>query len=344
MVREPVNEDLRTSDTTRMSDTIREIASPLDLQGNGLTPEPSESFVETGEVESLTSRALTYLELGAPVHFCGPAGTGKTTLAFHVAAKYGRPVSLVHGNDDFGTGDLIGKDSGYTKRSLVDNYVHSVLKTEEDLTVKWDNRRLTTACQQGHVLIYDEFNRTKAEANNILLSILEEGVLNLPRSGADYMQVHPDFRVIFTSNPEEYAGVHKTQDALLDRMVTVEVDHFDQSTEVAIVMAKSGLSGEDAAGIVSLVRGLRAKSESGTRPSIRGAILLSRVVAHRGLPVQADNPDFLQYALDILASDGQGRMSLGFARDDFADVVKSILGGSGQGKRRRIQRADGHAA
>ena len=30
--------------------------------------------------------------------------------------------------------------------------------------------------------------------------------------------------MIFTSNPEEYAGVHKTQDALLDRMITIAVE------------------------------------------------------------------------------------------------------------------------
>jgi len=47
---------------------------------------------------------------------------------------------------------------------------------------------------------------------------------------------------IFTSNPEEYAGVHKTQDALRDRMVTIELDHFDEETEIAITEARSGIA------------------------------------------------------------------------------------------------------
>ena len=56
-----------------------------------------------------------------------------------------------------------------------------------------------------------------------------------------YLHVHPNFRAIFTSNPEEYAGVHKTQDALLDRMVTITISQYDRETEMRITAAKSGL-------------------------------------------------------------------------------------------------------
>ena len=94
-------------------------------------PEAGEGFVSTPEVQSLTERALTYLQVGYPVHFSGPAGTGKTTLALHVASKLGRPVTLVHGDDEFASSDLVGNDYGYRKSKLVDNFIHSVLKTEE---------------------------------------------------------------------------------------------------------------------------------------------------------------------------------------------------------------------
>ena len=71
------------------------------------------------------------------------------------------------------------------------------------------DNRLTTACRHGHVLIYDEFTRSRPEANNVLLSVLSEGLLNLPKPGCNgdgYLDVHPNFRAIFTSNPQEYAG------------------------------------------------------------------------------------------------------------------------------------------
>src|SRR3989304_6542252 len=95
-------------------------------------PEASEGFVSTPEVQALTDRALTYLRVGYPVHFSGPSGTGKTTLALHIASKLDRPVTLIHGDDEFGSSDLVGNDYGYRKSKLVDNFIHSVLKTEEE--------------------------------------------------------------------------------------------------------------------------------------------------------------------------------------------------------------------
>ena len=62
------------------------------------------------------------------------------------------------------------------------------------------------------------------------------------RGGSDYVPVHPDFTAIFTSNPVEYAGVHQAQDALFERMVTIDLDAFDEATETAIVRARSGLA------------------------------------------------------------------------------------------------------
>ena len=73
------------------------------------------------------------------------------------------------------------------------------------MTQQWVDNRLTTACQFGLTLIYDEFTRSRPEANNVLLSILEERILVLPnaRGRESYLKVHPDFRAIFTSNPDQ---------------------------------------------------------------------------------------------------------------------------------------------
>ena len=223
-------------------------------------PEASETFVITPQVQELADRALMYLQAGYPVHFSGPAGTGKTTLALHVASQLGRPVTLIHGDDEFGSSDLVGSDHGYRRSKLVDNFIHSVLKTEEEMKTLWMDNRLTTACRNGDTLIYDEFTRSRPEANNALLSVLGERILNLPklrRNGEGYLEVHPQFRAIFTSNPEEYAGVHKTQDALMDRLITISVGHFDRATEIAVTVARSGIADRDAEVIVDIVRELR---------------------------------------------------------------------------------------
>ena len=176
---------------------------------HGVLPEASESFISSPYIEQITNRALAYLMAGYPVHFSGVAGTGKTTLAFHVASKLGRPVILVHGDDEFGSSDLVGRDAGYRKSKIVDNFIHSVMKTEEETRNFWVDDRLTTACRNGSTLIYDEFNRSRPEANNALLSVLSEGILNLPKlrqSGEGYLAVHPKFHAIFTSNPRNTQG------------------------------------------------------------------------------------------------------------------------------------------
>jgi len=273
---------------------------------DNVTPEASEDFVVTPYVQDLTDRALAYLEVGYPIHFAGPAGTGKTTLAFHVAAQLGQPVTLIHGDDEFSSSDLIGRDSGYRKYKLIDNYIHSVLKTEEHYNTMWEDNRLTRACQNGSTLIYDEFTRSRPEANNALLSVLEEKILNLPklrRSGMGYIEVHPNFRALFTSNPEEYAGVHKVQDALMDRLITIEVDHFDRNTEIQITKAKSGLPQSDSEIIVDIIRELRQIGVNNNRPTIRTCIAVAKILAHMGGRASASDTAFMRVCRDVLNLD-----------------------------------------
>ena len=288
------------------STTVSAATVRVQAEGDNILPEPSEAFVTTPYIQELAERALAYLEVGSPVHFAGPAGTGKTTLAFHVAAQLGRPVTLIHGDDEFGSSDLIGRDAGYRKHKLMDNFIHSVLKTEEEMKTLWIDNRLTTACQRGDTLIYDEFTRSRAEANNVLLSVLEEKILNLPklrRSGEGYLAVHPDFRAIFTSNPEEYAGVHKTQDALMDRLITINLGHFDRETEIRITMSKSGIQRPDAETIVDIMREMRGTGVNNHRPTIRAPITVARILAHRKGHARLNDPVFQWVCRDVLNTD-----------------------------------------
>lgn len=288
---------------TQLEALNSEIISP---EEDNVLPEASDQFVNTLYVKELTERALAYLAVGYSVHFAGPAGTGKTTLAFHIAARLSRPVILVHGDDEFGSSDLVGRDAGYKKSKLVDNFIHSVVRTEEEMRSLWVDNRLTTACRDGYTLIYDEFTRSRPEANNVLLSILEEKILNLPslrRTGEGYMEVHPDFRAIFTSNPEEYAGVHKTQDALMDRLITINVNHYDRETEIQITMAKSGVRRQDAEVIVDIIRELRQVGVNNHRPTIRACIAISRVLQHLGARALESDKTFQWICRDVLNTD-----------------------------------------
>jgi nitric oxide reductase NorQ protein len=300
-----------------------EINLSKDILLNGLSVGPSEEFIETPSVKKIIDRAMSYLEAGFPVHFTGPSGTGKSTLAMHLAYQLKRPMMLMFGDEELGTSDLIGDNVGYHRKKLIDNFIHSVLKTEEDVSQRWVDNRLTTACKQGLTLVYDEFNRSRSGANNALLSVLEEGILTLPLSEgeAGYIKVHPRFRAIFTSNPHEYAGVHKTQDALLDRMVSIHLDYFDEETEQAIVASRAGIELEDTAKIVGILRDLRQEIGHHQTVSIRPAIIIGKVLKQQGIYADKHDPLFVDICVDAFIS---GRYN-NSEREKMADTIISLI-------------------
>jgi gas vesicle protein GvpN len=291
------------------------------VDGKVVLTRPRSDFVETDFVREVTDRALTYIGAGYPVHFRGPSGSGKTTLALHVAHRLGRPISLLCGDDEFGMSDLVGGQFGYRRRKVIDNFVHSVLKTEEDLVQHWVDNRLTVACREGFSLVYDEFSRSKPEANNVLLAVLEEKLLMLPTSkdGMQYMKVHPSFVAIFTSNPEEYVGVHGTQDALLDRMVTIDVAGFDRETEIAIAQAKSGIGLGDAERIVDLVRSWRGTAAR-VGPTVRSSVMIAKVLKLREAHANPDDEIFAQASVDVLL----GSPSAGNTHANRTEAIASL--------------------
>ena len=261
------------------------------------------AFVETPFIRSIVDRALAYAGEGFPVHFRGPTGCGKTTLAIHLAEQLGRPMIIVSGDEEYLTSDLVGGEHGYERRRTIDNFIHSVVKTEDRVDYRWVDSRLTIACQEGYILIYDEFNRSRPEANNIFLPVLEERILILPtiRSQKGYLRVHPDFTAIFTSNPREYAGVHASQDALLDRMITLDLSHFDRETEVAITSSRTGLPQGQTETIVDLVRGLREATGGQCDPTVRACFMIGEIMARQS--GDGAGLTFGQVALDVLAKE-----------------------------------------
>ncbi len=252
----------------------------------------------------LERRGLGYLRAGYPLHLRGPAGSGKTTLALRLAEQLKRPVLLLVGDAGLDTARLVGGAEVTRTRRVVDRYISSVIKVEDSTDAVWLDRALTVACTEGGTLVYDEFNRAPPHANNVLLAVLEERLLVLPKAGRGdtRLRVHPAFSAVFTSNPVDHAGTNPAQDALTDRMVTLDLDGFDRETEVAIVAGRSGLPPPQAARIVDVVRDFRVSREYAQRPTLRASIMIARIAAAQGLRASADEPGFVQLCLDVLAS------------------------------------------
>jgi gas vesicle protein GvpN len=252
----------------------RSEAPPADRDENFIPDE--QPFIETEAVNQVQTRMERWLDVGRPVHVIGPTGSGKTSLAMHVARERDGPVVWINGDAELTTSDLVGEYGEKERISERDKYIHNVIKSKDIIRDRWVDNPLTLAVKEGATLVYNEFSRTKPVANNVLLSIFEEGVLELPgkRGKSRYVDVHPDFRAILTSNSVEYAGVHEPQDALLDRLVGIYMDFYDLDTEIGIVQAH--VEETDSTDIEQIVRVMRELREVlditvGTRAAIMAA-------------------------------------------------------------------------
>ena len=127
------------------------------------------------------------------------------------------------------------------------------------------------------------------------------------RGDESFIRVHPNFRAIFTSNPSEYAGVHRAADALQDRMITIHLGHHDRETEIAITASKTGIDKKSAERIVDIVRSYREVREAnkenyGICPTIRASIMIATVLKAYGAKPDIKDENFVQLCHDVLGS------------------------------------------
>ncbi|MEO1456371.1 MAG: AAA family ATPase [Pseudomonadota bacterium] len=238
-----------------------------------------------------------------PAHLRGEAGCGKTTLAMRLAERLGRPMILVTGDSALTSQDLLGREIGEETRQTKDNFVHSVVKTKRESRASWRDGALTQALEEGATLVFDEFTRAPAEANNALLSALEERivVVGSPVRKLRQIEAHPEFRAIFTSNPSEYAGTSRAPDALRDRMITFDVPHADMERQIGILQVRSGIGVAEASVIVRIVRDVTA-AHGKPASSLRPALMIARILVSGSIKADISDARFVQVCADVLAS------------------------------------------
>src|SRR3954466_4108890 len=102
--------DLAGGDGSARSSGANDQISPRSEAGNtAWSPASRTDLFENPQLASMAARASTYLKAGIPIHLRGPAGTGKTTMAMQLAAKLGRPMVLLTGDDGLTAAHLIGR-------------------------------------------------------------------------------------------------------------------------------------------------------------------------------------------------------------------------------------------
>jgi magnesium chelatase subunit D len=204
------------------------------------------------------------LATGRHVVIEGPPGTGKSTLLRSIARKNGRAVVFVEGNAELTPARLIGQfdpaqvlAEGYRPASFVDG-------------------PLLTAMREGGLLYLEELNRVPEETLNVLITVLAEGEIAVPRLGP--VRAGPDFRLIAAMNPFDAIGTARVSQAIADRMCRIVLGYQDEPAERAITTAATGLDGEIVELAVALARATRTHRDVRMGSSVRGAIDMALVL------------------------------------------------------------------
>ncbi|MEO5709655.1 MAG: MoxR family ATPase [Nocardioidaceae bacterium] len=207
------------------------------------------------EVELLVAA----LDGGAHVLLEGPPGTGKSTLLRSVASERAAPFHLVEGNAELTPARLVGHFDpaqvlarGYSPDVFVDG-------------------PLVEALRDGGLLYVEEINRVPEETLNVLITVMSEAELTVPRLGL--VRAEPGFRLVAAMNPFDAVGTERISSAIYDRTCRISMDYQSAETESAIV-ALRGSPENDAwrAQVVDLVRRTRSHQDVRIGSSVRGAI------------------------------------------------------------------------
>src|SRR3954465_906705 len=204
------------------------------------------------------------LATGRHVVLEGPPGTGKSTLLRSIAADTGQEVVFVEGNAELTPARLVGQfdpsqvlAEGYRAEHFVDG-------------------PLITAMRRGGLLYMEELNRVPEETLNVLITVLTEGEIAVPRLGV--VHAGKDFRLITAMNPFDAVGTARVSQAIADRMCRVVLDYQDEPAEKAITSGVSGLDGAAVDLAVTMTRATREHRDVRMGSSVRGSIDLAIVL------------------------------------------------------------------
>ena len=200
----------------------------------------------------------------------GPPGTGKSTLLRSVAGALGVGFVFVEGNAELTPARLVGAfdpsrvlDKGYVPEVFVDG-------------------PLVQAMRSGSLLYVEEINRVPEETLNVLITVMSEGEVAVPRLGM--IRAAKGFGLVAAMNPFDAVGTARISGAVYDRVCRVAMAYQSADEERDIVMraikdADGAPAVEWVTKAVHAVRATRKHQDLRIGSSVRGAIDAALVAA-----------------------------------------------------------------
>jgi MoxR-like ATPase len=254
---------------------------------------------------------LAALETGRHVLLEGPPGTGKSTLLRALAQATGRDLVFVEGNAELTPARLAGAfdpaqvlAKGYDPEVFVDG-------------------PLVEALRHGSLLYVEEINRVPEETLNLLVTVMSEGELHVPRLGR--VGAAPGFGLVAAMNPFDAVGTARISGAIYDRICRIGMGYQSTADEKAIVEREApGAADVLVNRAVAIVRLSRDLPEVRIGSSVRGAIDLTVLAGSLAGLRGADATD-PEVGLDAALAALSGRIRVHEGIDaDVEEVIRAL--------------------